>query len=72
MIPRLEAVLDALTIIDEIESYVSRLGMYRMDSGAWFGGDEGTYTVSIEGDDITFRGATMAPPQGAMARNYAR
>ncbi|KAJ3889767.1 hypothetical protein GG344DRAFT_51006 [Lentinula edodes] len=59
-------------VVDDLEEFVKRTGIYRMDERVHGGGAENTYTVPVNGTEITFDGANMAPPSGVFARNYAR
>ncbi|KAE9384480.1 hypothetical protein BT96DRAFT_780120, partial [Gymnopus androsaceus JB14] len=58
--------------VEDFEGFIRRLGIYRMDPGIHGGGLERQYTIPINGVNIVFNNAEMAPPQGVFGRNYAR
>ncbi|KAJ3875338.1 hypothetical protein F5051DRAFT_333991 [Lentinula edodes] len=58
-------------VIDDLEEFVIKSGIYRMDEHVHGGGGEKKYTVPVNGVELTFSGADMAPPSGVFARNYA-
>ncbi|KAJ3913467.1 hypothetical protein F5877DRAFT_71543 [Lentinula edodes] len=51
-------------VIDDLEEFVIRSGIYRMDEHVHGGGGEKKYTVPVNGAELTFSGADMAPPSG--------
>ncbi|KAJ3925718.1 MAG: hypothetical protein NXY57DRAFT_967370 [Lentinula lateritia] len=59
-------------VITDLEHFIKESGLYRMDEHVHGGGGENRYTVPVDGVEITFDGADMAPPAGVFARNYAR
>ncbi|EEB96583.1 hypothetical protein MPER_04261 [Moniliophthora perniciosa FA553] len=59
--------------MEDLQEFISRLGLPRMDPGAIYTGKpEYQYSVSVNGTKIPFRFAEMAPPCGVFAQNYAR
>ncbi|KAJ3897355.1 hypothetical protein F5879DRAFT_927907 [Lentinula edodes] len=53
-------------VIDDLEEFVIRSGIYRMDEHVHGGGGEKKYTVPVNGAELTFSGADMAPPSGCI------
>ncbi|KAE9383152.1 hypothetical protein BT96DRAFT_844479 [Gymnopus androsaceus JB14] len=59
-------------VVEDFEGFITSLGIFRMDPGIHGGGPERQYTIPINGINIVFDDADMAPPQGVFGRNYAR
>ncbi|KAF5348093.1 hypothetical protein D9757_013745 [Collybiopsis confluens] len=59
-------------VVDDIEAFMAESKIYPMDPAIHSGGKEGIYEINTNGKKTTFSRAHMAPPQGAVARNYAR
>ncbi|KAF9074235.1 hypothetical protein BDP27DRAFT_1214783 [Rhodocollybia butyracea] len=60
-------------VVDDLEDFVKKHNLYKMDPAVLRGGRIRTYTVDVDGEvPIIFRNADLAPPSGVFARNYAR
>lgn len=59
-------------VVEDFEKFMEKEGIYAMDPAIGRCGPERQYTVPVNGINILFTKAHMAPPQGALARNYGR
>lgn len=59
-------------VVKDFENFMEVLGIPAMDPALYRPGPAQEYTVPVNGTNIVFTNAHMAPPQGAFARNYGR
>ncbi|KAF9065567.1 hypothetical protein BDP27DRAFT_1157645, partial [Rhodocollybia butyracea] len=60
-------------VVEDLEDFVKKHDLYKMDTAVLRGGRTRTYAVDVDGEvPLVFRNADLAPPSGVFARNYAR
>ncbi|KAF9038894.1 hypothetical protein BDP27DRAFT_1166384, partial [Rhodocollybia butyracea] len=60
-------------VVEDMEEFVAKNSLYKMDVKIAQGGRQQMFTVDVDGGvPLTFHDADLAPPSGVFARNYAR
>lgn len=60
-------------VVEDMENFVKKHDLYKMDPTIANGGKQQTYTIDVDdGVPLVFHNADLAPPSGVFARNYAR